>query len=113
MKNRLLINTILVVLYPITMIGPVSAQQVQIPDKIRVVIADELPEAVISIRGTYNIKTLETQQFLKDGKTVFPETPDEMASYVPQIIKAGVNIIGGCCGTTPEHILKLKEMIAV
>jgi 5-methyltetrahydrofolate--homocysteine methyltransferase len=49
----------------------------------------------------------------KDGKTVFPETPDEMASYVPQIIQAGVNIIGGCCGTTPEHIIKLKEMIAI
>jgi len=47
----------------------------------------------------------------KDGRTIFPETPNEMASYVPQIIEAGVNIIGGCCGTTPEHIVKLKEMV--
>lgn len=46
-----------------------------------------------------------------DGKTIFPESPEEMASYVPQIIKAGVNIIGGCCGTTPEHISKLREIV--
>jgi 5-methyltetrahydrofolate--homocysteine methyltransferase len=46
----------------------------------------------------------------QDGKTVFPESPEEMASYVPEIIKAGVNIIGGCCGTTPDHITKFKEV---
>jgi 5-methyltetrahydrofolate--homocysteine methyltransferase len=41
---------------------------------------------------------------LIDGKTVFRESPEMMASFVPELIKAGVNIIGGCCGTTPEHI---------
>ena len=49
----------------------------------------------------------------EDGQTIFPETPDEMASYVHQIIDAGVNIIGGCCGTTPAHIMKLKEMVNI
>jgi len=49
----------------------------------------------------------------EDGQTIFPETPDEMASYVLQIIDAGVNIIGGCCGTTPAHITKLKEMVNI
>jgi 5-methyltetrahydrofolate--homocysteine methyltransferase len=39
-----------------------------------------------------------------DGKTVFRESPELMASYVPELIKAGASIIGGCCGTTPEHI---------
>ena len=38
------------------------------------------------------------------GKTVFRETPEEMASRVGELIEAGANIIGGCCGTTPEHI---------
>lgn len=47
----------------------------------------------------------------QDGKTVFPESPEEMASYVRSIIDAGVNIIGGCCGTTPAHIMKLREAI--
>ena len=46
-----------------------------------------------------------------DGKTVFPETPDEMADLVPKIIAAGANIIGGCCGTTPGHICKVREEV--
>ena len=46
-----------------------------------------------------------------DGKTVFPETPNEMATLVPKILAAGANIIGGCCGTTPGHILKVKEAV--
>jgi 5-methyltetrahydrofolate--homocysteine methyltransferase len=41
---------------------------------------------------------------LKEGKTLFPESPDETASWVVALRDAGANIIGGCCGTTPEHI---------
>jgi 5-methyltetrahydrofolate--homocysteine methyltransferase len=40
----------------------------------------------------------------RDGDIYFPETPDMMSGMVPDIISAGANIIGGCCGTTPEHI---------
>jgi len=47
----------------------------------------------------------------KDGKTVFPETPDEMAEYVNLLINAGANIIGGCCGTTPGHISKIAGIV--
>jgi 5-methyltetrahydrofolate--homocysteine methyltransferase len=47
----------------------------------------------------------------KDGQTVFPETPDEMATLVPGIIEAGANAIGGCCGTTPGHICKVREVV--
>lgn len=46
-----------------------------------------------------------------DGKDVFPETPEYMASLVPGIIAAGANIIGGCCGTTPAHIKAIKEAV--
>lgn len=46
---------------------------------------------------------------LKDGKNTFPETPEEMAALVPDLMGAGANIIGGCCGTTPEHICKIAE----
>jgi len=45
----------------------------------------------------------------KDGETIFPETPEQMALYVYQLIDAGANIIGGCCGTTPNHIRKIAE----
>jgi len=47
----------------------------------------------------------------KDGKTVFPETPGQMAGFVNQLIDAGANIIGGCCGTTPIHIRKIVEVV--
>jgi len=50
---------------------------------------------------------------VRDGETVFPETPQEMAAYVPAIIDAGVNIIGGCCGTTPEHIRHIKGAVSI
>jgi 5-methyltetrahydrofolate--homocysteine methyltransferase len=48
---------------------------------------------------------------LKEGKTFFPETPETMASEVDDLIKVGANIIGGCCGTTPEHIRALVKAI--
>lgn len=46
-----------------------------------------------------------------DGKTTFRETPESMASYIPELIKAGANIIGGCCGTTPEHIRQIGAVV--
>ena len=45
------------------------------------------------------------------GEAIFPESPDEMASYVPDLIEVGANIIGGCCGTIPEHIRKIGEKL--
>jgi 5-methyltetrahydrofolate--homocysteine methyltransferase len=46
-----------------------------------------------------------------NGKTVFRESPLMMASYIPEIIKAGASIIGGCCGTTPEHIKEMAKVL--
>lgn len=46
-----------------------------------------------------------------DGQTVFPESPEDMASMVKEIALAGANIIGGCCGTTPGHIQKMSEEV--
>ena len=46
---------------------------------------------------------------MENGKTVFKETPEYMASYVPELIEAGANIIGGCCGTTPAHITAMSK----
>jgi 5-methyltetrahydrofolate--homocysteine methyltransferase len=47
----------------------------------------------------------------KDGQTIFPETPDQMASFVKELVLSGANIIGGCCGTTPAHIREISEII--
>jgi len=47
-----------------------------------------------------------------DGKNIFDETPEITASFVPELIKAGATFIGGCCGTTPDHIRKIKEAVS-
>ena len=46
-----------------------------------------------------------------NGKTVFPDTPEDMVKFVPALIQAGANIVGGCCGTTPEHIRAVKQAV--
>jgi len=48
---------------------------------------------------------------MKDNGVSYPDTPKIMADLTPQLINAGTNIIGGCCGTTPEHIRMIKEVI--
>lgn len=45
----------------------------------------------------------------EDGKTVFKETPSDMAGRVKELVSAGANIIGGCCGTTPDHISAMAK----
>ncbi len=46
-----------------------------------------------------------------DGKDFFPDSPADMASHVQDIINAGANIIGGCCGTSPAHIKAIKNRV--
>ena len=46
-----------------------------------------------------------------NGVDVFPESPEDMAKAIPDLVKAGANIIGGCCGTTPAHIKAIKEAV--
>lgn len=46
-----------------------------------------------------------------DGKTTYPETPEFMASYIPALLNAGARIVGGCCGTTPEHIRAIAQSV--
>ena len=46
---------------------------------------------------------------IKDNETVFPMDADEFSSFAQPFAEAGVNIMGGCCGTNPEHIAKLAR----
>lgn len=48
---------------------------------------------------------------LVDGKNVFDETPEVTSSFVKDLIIAGANVIGGCCGTTPGHIKAIKQEV--
>lgn len=47
----------------------------------------------------------------KNGVTVYRETPAFMADRATELIAAGVSIIGGCCGTTPEHTAAIRRMV--
>jgi 5-methyltetrahydrofolate--homocysteine methyltransferase len=47
----------------------------------------------------------------RNGVDVFPDTPAMMADFVPALLAAGANIIGGCCGTTPEHIAAIARAL--
>lgn len=46
-----------------------------------------------------------------NGVDVFPDTPEKMGQMVGELVKAGANIVGGCCGTTPAHISAMKKAI--
>jgi 5-methyltetrahydrofolate--homocysteine methyltransferase len=51
------------------------------------------------------------QPELVDGKVVYGQDPASMAAGVPPLLDAGVNIIGSCCGSTPEHIRAFRQTI--
>lgn len=48
---------------------------------------------------------------MRDGRIVYPESPEFVAARVPGLLAAGVQIIGGCCGTTPAHIRALRTAL--
>jgi methionine synthase I (cobalamin-dependent) len=48
---------------------------------------------------------------LEDGHVIYRQTPDEFGHHVPALLDAGVNIIGGCCGTGPEHIKRVAALV--
>ena len=47
----------------------------------------------------------------KGGNVVYNETPEDMAARVPELLDLGVALIGGCCGTTPDHIRALRAAV--
>ena len=52
----------------------------------------------------------EDKQIGENGETKFLETPEDMSGMVDVLVKSGANIIGGCCGTTPEHIKEIARL---
>lgn len=48
---------------------------------------------------------------IQDGETVFDVGPNEFAQAMEAILDAGATVVGGCCGTTPDHIAALRALI--
>jgi 5-methyltetrahydrofolate--homocysteine methyltransferase len=47
----------------------------------------------------------------RDGKVVYTETPETFAARVPELLDLGVAIVGGCCGTTPDHTRAIRSAV--
>ena len=47
----------------------------------------------------------------KGGEVIYPETPEYMTERFKQMVDIGVGIVGGCCGTGPDHIRALAKMV--
>ncbi|MGH9762632.1 MAG: bifunctional homocysteine S-methyltransferase/methylenetetrahydrofolate reductase, partial [Blastocatellia bacterium] len=47
-----------------------------------------------------------------DGRLFYMASPEYMAKYAKRLIQAGVKFIGGCCGTTPQHIKQIANAVA-
>ena len=72
--------------------------------------------AVVALRAATNlplwVKPNAGLPELEGGATVWKQTPEEFAAHIPPLIEAGANILGGCCGSGPEHIRKIAAVIA-
>ncbi len=47
----------------------------------------------------------------RDGELVYKETPEFMAEKAAELLAIGVSVIGGCCGTTPDHVRALRALV--
>ncbi len=48
---------------------------------------------------------------LENLKAVYKQLPADMAAGVPSALTAGANIIGSCCGSTPDHTRAIREVV--
>jgi methionine synthase I (cobalamin-dependent)/5,10-methylenetetrahydrofolate reductase len=46
-----------------------------------------------------------------EGRYIYLSSPDHMATYAKKMVEAGVRLIGGCCGTTPDHIAAIRRAL--
>lgn len=67
-----------------------------------------------SVRGTLLVQPNAGEPFLepRTGKVGYPEGPDAFAAHVGEMIGLGVDCVGGCCGTTPEHIARIAASLS-
>jgi 5-methyltetrahydrofolate--homocysteine methyltransferase len=47
----------------------------------------------------------------RDGELCYPESPEYMAERARELIEIGVSVVGGCCGTCPDHVRALRAVV--
>jgi len=78
------------------------------PDRLAEVLLPLLGEASVPLM----IKPNAGMPRLVDGKTRFPLGPEDFAAAMKPLVRAGIRLLGGCCGTGPEHIRQLAGMVS-
>jgi 5-methyltetrahydrofolate--homocysteine methyltransferase len=72
---------------------------------------DEVIEIVRRYRNVTKLPLFARPNAGTPKKGKYPLTPAEMARRLPELLEAGVCMVGGCCGTTPEHIAAMRPVI--
>ena len=77
------------------------------PEETSVVIAEMRTTTDLPLLAQPNAGSPE----LIEGKTVFGMDPEQFAAGIQKCIQAGANLVGGCCGTTPDHIRAVVNLL--
>ena len=48
---------------------------------------------------------------LVDMQVVYRQTPEDMVRELPDLLAAGANVVGGCCGSTPDHLKLFRQVL--
>lgn len=76
----------------------------------------EMAEVVSAIKSISKVPVIiqpnAGKPKLADNKTIYNMTPGAFAEGIKKCIEAGAKLVGGCCGTTPEHIRKVRELLS-
>jgi 5-methyltetrahydrofolate--homocysteine methyltransferase len=72
-------------------------------------------EIVSAYRSIGNLFTMAQPNaglpVLENFKAVYKQSPEEMVQRLPELLKAGANIIGSCCGSTPDHTRAIRKIV--
>lgn len=78
--------------------------------------ADDMVSVVTALRGCTDTLIAAYANAgmprMQDGVAVYDETPDVFAEKTAKLADAGARMVGGCCGTTPEHIRQLSKRLS-
>ncbi|HBI41907.1 MAG TPA: hypothetical protein DDY78_03495 [Planctomycetales bacterium] len=75
----------------------------------------QIAEVVVAYRGNVSrpifVRPNAGTPKQVEDRWIYPHSPEYMASWLPELLKAGVSMVGGCCGTTPAHIAAFKPIV--
>ena len=106
-----------------TLMGNIPEEVAEVLDKLEIeVIGANCSVGPLKIYEVIQIMKGKTEKFISaqpnagfphfvEGRFIYLSSAEYMAEYAERFIRSGVNIVGGCCGTTPEHIKKMSQVI--